>query len=250
MKASNILEQIYLQTYASILGTSKQKNTFGQYNMNGNYQEISNFLENYIIQVIKVENEITVDDKINFLKYIIINSFYLTNLNDFYEEECHLSLLNWLWKERKSIKDNTNVKLLELLYNILIIFEILPIKPQDLIGLKLFEKINKIKGYVSKTHPDISLRIQNLLNYWKKQYETTVGSIFLRKKHLRANEIETDAESEELVVVWKKRKLSPEKMKKVVSINLTLNNVLFFDREAAPIQIQYEKNKYDPLLFY
>ena len=121
--------------------------------------QTSESFERIIIDTLKKEDSLDLQSKILFTYYIIQHSNLLVNLSDFYEEECHLSLLNWIWRERAIIKNPyssfsmyhyiTLNCIIELLNNILIIFETLPIKANDILDLNLYEKLNKIKGDIS-----------------------------------------------------------------------------------------------------
>ena len=99
---------------------------------------------------------------------------------------------------------------LELLNNILIILETLHIKSNDILDLKLYEKLNKIKGYVHKLHslPLCNVVINNiniLLNQWKLTVELAF-EVQLHNKIKKANDdydgasqspsIKTDADSD------------------------------------------------------
>ena len=53
-----------------------------------------------------------------------------------------------------------------LLYNIINIFEIFQIKPNDLISLNFIEKLNKNKYTVKNFNIGLYSRIKNLINYW------------------------------------------------------------------------------------
>ena len=63
-----------------------------------------NELETFIIEVIKQEENLHIFQKITFTNSILLNKDKFSELKEFYEEECHLSLINWIWKERKILK--------------------------------------------------------------------------------------------------------------------------------------------------
>ena len=121
------------------------------------------------------------NSKNSIAELILNNRDILVNLDEFYEEDCQLSLLNWAWNihrkffaEKKIEKESErginpqmtttdtnalsflnkdflfknnclNNKAEILLFNILNIFEIFPIKPDDLKSLNFIEKLRGIK---------------------------------------------------------------------------------------------------------
>ena len=116
------------------------------------------------------------NSKYGIVELILNNRDILVNLDEFYEEECQLSLLNWAWNiHRKffgrknetnstgnNLETDTNANIFLnkeflfknkclnnkaeiLLFNILNIFEIFPIKPDDLKSLNFIEKLRDIK---------------------------------------------------------------------------------------------------------
>ena len=85
-----------------------------------------------------IEGKINLKEKINITSLILENKELLVQYEIFYEEDCQLSLLNWGYKCSKlcNLVENNILyrKNLEvLLYNIINIFEIFPIKPNELI---------------------------------------------------------------------------------------------------------------------
>ena len=137
-----------------------------------------------------IEEEIK--SKINIAEMILNNRDILMNLEDFYEEDCQFSLLNWACDIHKRIKRQRNSKIcltldyyekinkdffkyknslinnMEiLLYNILNIFEIFPIKPDDLKSLNFIEKLKDIKKEMKIHNRIIYKKIKNLIKFWK-----------------------------------------------------------------------------------
>ena len=135
--------------------------------------------------------------KLDIVELIMNNRDILINLEDFYEEDCQLSLLNWAWNihRRKKKKKNTepfanmntnsnancclnkdllfknnclNNKAEILLFNILNIFEIFPIKPDDLKSLNFIEKLRDIKKDMKSRNLLLYKKIKKLINFWKK----------------------------------------------------------------------------------
>ncbi len=120
------------------------------------------------------DNEVknNLEEKINITLLILENKELLLDYETFYEEDCQFSLLNWGYKYSKKINlvENNILyrKNLEvLLYNIINIFEIFPIKPNDLISLNFIEKLNKIKYTVKNFNKGLYSKIKNLINYWE-----------------------------------------------------------------------------------
>lgn len=218
--------------------------------------------EQLIINTIKQEDFMNLQAKVYFTYFIIQNQHLLVNLNDFYEEECHLSLLNWVWKEKSLLKNpcfstefySLNF-LLELLNNILNIYEILPIKSNDILDLKLFEKLKKIKGYIAKWNIYLPIfdKITSILSKWKNEVDTFT-EIKLNQKRKRHNEDDTEADSEDnnLVnfLVFNIEKKNKKKEKKNVKIELNKNKTVYFDKDLEPSSVGKEKATYDPLLLY
>ena len=159
------------------------------------------------------QNENEIETKMNFKEKIEITSLILNNneliidFEDFYEEDCQLSLLIWGYKCSKILNlVKTNIlyrKNLEiLLYNIINIFEIFPIKPNDLISLNFIEKLNKIKYIVKKFNIDLYSKVKNLLYYWKNliniyysNYNIKVSNINLLNKKREREDEEKDEDS-------------------------------------------------------
>ena len=131
-------------------------------------------------------NEHVLDESLLIPAEIAITFQILSNVSslivsdDFYIEECQLSLLNWAYR---SVRDVSNKEQLEILLdNILNIFEIFPINQQDLISLNFIEKLNKIKRSVKKWNTKLSIKIQHLVTYWQNMcdmYQSQVSQFNL-----------------------------------------------------------------------
>ena len=217
-----------------------------------------NELETFIIEVIKQEENLHIFQKITFTNSILLNKDKFSELKEFYEEECHLSLINWIWKERKTLKYpniyfNRLLGILYLLNNILNIFQILHINPNDIIELKLFDKLNNIKGLIKNwkiEHPILNL-ISNILNKWKSEIEE-LKEIKLNQKRNRSDD-DTEFESDINILnsnikVNNNSKNFNKKVKKNISIELSKNRIIYFDKDDIPFSISQIKNTYDPLL--
>ena len=143
------------------------------------------------------------NSKHSIVELILNNRDILVNLDEFYEEECQLSLLNWAWNIHRKFfgrKNETNSnstgnnlemdtntsannflnkeflfknkclnnKAEILLFNILNIFEIFPIKPDDLKSLNFIEKLRDIKKDMKSRNLLLYKKIKKLINFWKK----------------------------------------------------------------------------------
>ena len=219
-----------------------------------------NELETFIIQIIKKEDALNLFQKITFTYSILLNKDKFNDLKEFYEEECHLSLLNWVWKERKILKYpclnfNHLFNILALLNNILNIFQILPINSKDIIDLKLFDKLNIIRYLIKNwkiEHPILNL-ISNLLDKWKKNIEESKDIKLNVKRNRSEDETEADSDINLLnnnikVIIPKKVNNISNKIKKNICIDLSKNRIIYFDKNDIPSSISKIKNAYDPLL--
>ena len=139
------------------------------------------------------------NSKYGIVELILNNRDILVNLDEFYEEECQLSLLNWAWNihrkffgrknetnsTRNNLETDTNANIFLnkeflfknkclnnkaeiLLFNILNIFEIFPIKPDDLKSLNFIEKLRDIKKDMKSRNLLLYKKIKKLINFWKK----------------------------------------------------------------------------------
>ena len=152
--------------------------------------------------------------KIIFEEKIYITSLFLSNIEllvgfeNFYEEDCQFSLLIWGYKSCKKYNSVKNKSLYRknlevLLYNIIKIFEIFPIKTNDLISLNFIEKLNKIKYTVKNFNLGLYSKIKNLIFYWKNlisyynshiNIEVSNNINLLNKKRIKEKEKEEDDE--------------------------------------------------------
>ena len=219
-------------------------------------------LEQLIINTIKQEDSMSLLSKLQFTYFISQHANLLSQLSEFYEEECHLSLLNWVWKEKKLLKNpysslsdmNSLCGVLELLYNILFIFENLPIKSNDILDLRLFEKLNKIKVYINRWNVFLPVlgTISAVLDKWKKEVDDDTEEK-LGQKRKRNNEEETEAESDDNtqvvnLLVYNIEQTKNKKEKKHVKIDLIKNKTVYFDKEKEPLAVGIVKKEYDPLM--
>ena len=216
-------------------------------------------LENFIIETIKNESNLNIYQKISFTNSILLNNDKLTQLKDFYEEECHLSLLNWIWNERIFLKyPNYNINnlfgLLALLINILNIFKIIHINSNDILELKLYEKLIKIKEFIKKWSNDHNIinLITLILNKWKAIVEEDCEKKLnkKRKRYEEESKVKSDISliSNKYNINIQKNVNNKNKIKKNIKIDVSKNRVLYFDKENAPFEVSILKSHYDPIL--
>lgn len=139
----------------------------------------------YILNCFKWDTFMNIDQKVYLTAFIYSHKDLLAHSEDFYEEECHLALVNWAYSFRDALRNDEPVdeKIYHLIYNILIIFEILPIKVTDLFELKIFEKLNKIRKFIKQENSlskTIFEQLERLLNYWT--LFCTDNSISMKKR--------------------------------------------------------------------
>ena len=238
--------------------------------------------ESFVIETINHDASLSLPSKLTFTHFLISNGIFLSKLSlDFYEEECHLSLLNWIWNIRNIFKatilnkpsnDLSNTSfyyenkvvciILELLNNILIIFELLDIKSKDILDLKLYEKLNKIKGYVLKLPPfPVCSCVINNLHFVLEKWNKMCNGMECNKKkkgtdedderksvmNMTTNDAELD-DAETAVSSFEEDSTNVKKNKKV-SFNLLRNKEVEFGKEDEPFKVGCKKNEYDPLIF-
>lgn len=251
--------------------------------------EITQKKENFnslILNGIKNDKEMSLGEKINFSEFILENKDKFLNdrklVQDFMEEEGHVCLLNWVWKKNNSFKiklskDNLNLYsiieiniILVLLKNILNIFDFLPIKSKDILELKFYEKLLKLKNLI-KLYSNFNLLnlIDKILQKWKAAvdtfYDQTIISCFLLN-HLNIkrqrpkeeddkedkDETEADSEAGQSFVKFEnsnldnKININKTKTKKhlKVSFDFSLNSIKYFNQEDAPINISQTPSLY------
>ena len=197
----------------------------------------------------KVAEEI--ESKLSIVELIKNNRDILMNLEEFYEEDCQLSLLNWAWDIHRRFFGNKNFEpLFEmnsatnahfalnkdllfknnclnnkaeiLLFNILNIFEIFPIKPDDLKSLNFIEKLKEIKKDMKSKNLILYKKIKKLIKFWKKM----IKFFDPRKTPDQIPDKETEIKSHNPfnLTLNQKRKLENcSTSKKEKNINLLLN---------------------------
>ena len=268
--------------------------------------DIGQVKENFFIEVIskfKNEESLTLKDKLEFsyLLSLAISSFNEEMIKEFNEEECHLSLLNWVWRYRKKIKEFRNIiqnknslnlitnfiyffsnkynKLLieinfimELLINILNILYFLPITSSELLNLKLYEKLSKIKEYIKPfVQKDIVNLTDIILLRWKELIDleseqkiiakfklNKLGIKRIREEKIAEQTTETDSTDNDTIInietninnniiINNNKKINLNKKfknKKIkVSFDLSRNSVIKYNKDDMPFQITLEKQK-------
>ena len=268
--------------------------------------DIGQVKENFFIEAIskfKNEESLTLKDKLEFsyLLSLAISSFNEEMIKEFNEEECHLSLLNWVWRYRKKIKEFRNIiqnknslklipnfiyffsnkynKLLieinfiiQLLINILNILYFLPITSSELLNLKLYEKLSKIKEYIKPfVQKDIVNLTDIILLRWKELIDleseqkiiakfklNKLGIKRIREEKIAEQTTETDSTDNDTIInietninnniiINNNKKINLNKKfknKKIkVSFDLSRNSVIKYNKDDMPFQITLEKQK-------
>ena len=254
----------------------------------------------YILSTIKNDDDLTLREKIAFSIYLVmnINSFNDDIIREFNEEECHLSLVNWIWRYNKKFKEfklqnqlnlnffenfdnilSQNNKLLieiniimELLINILNFFVFLPINSSDILHLKLYEKLIKIKGYIKSYANEYILNLINLvLDKWKSIVDAENEQKILTRYKLsqlgvkrprtiddKDDKEDTEADSVDYneenkvnninnnSIIYSNSNLNKKTKNKnniKVSFDLQQNQVIYFRKDDIPFQISLDKQK-------
>ena len=252
-----------------------------------------------LLSIFKNEENLTLKDKLDFsyLISIAISSFTDEMIKEFNEEECHLSLLNWVWRYKKKFKEfrienefKNSLKLfpnfdnffsnkynkllieinfiLQLLINILNIFKFLPITSSELLSLKFYEKILKIKEYIkSFAQEEILNSIEFVRLKWKTQIDSENEQKIItkfkldklgikRKREEKNEEQDTEADSanddsgsniiNNINNIYNEnininKKIKNKKIK--VSFDFSRNSVIEFQKDDMPFQITLDKQK-------
>jgi hypothetical protein len=223
------------------------------------------------------------------------NSFNEEIIREFNEEECHLSLVNWIWRYNKKFKEfklQNQLKLnffenfdnilsqynkllieiniiMELLINILNFLVFLPINTSDILHLKLYEKLLKIKGYIKSYANEYLLNLINfVLEKWKAEVEaeneakiitryklnqlgikrprtqddkddkedTEADSVDDNENNIKINNITDNKINSNLNKKTKKNNIK-------VSFDLQNNSVIYFKKDDTPFQISLDKQQ-------
>ena len=260
-------------------------------------QENPDFMK-IILSTLKNEEDLTLKDKLDFSFILSISkgNFTEETIKEFCEEECHLALLNWVWKYSKKLKkfkleselrekyllnrennfeeffQKYNILLIEinfildLLINILNLFSFLPITSSDLLNLKLYQKLQKIKSYIkSFSNINILKTLDFVLNKWRIQIDSENEQKILAKFMLnklgikrkrnwevdiedRETEINSVEDEENLnsnninnISINNKKKFNIKNKKNKVSFDLNKNSVIYYQKTDMPFQITIDK---------
>jgi len=258
-------------------------------------QEKSDFME-IILSTLKKEEDLTLKEKLDFSFLLSISrgNFTEETIKEFCEEECHLTLLNWVWKYAKKLKKfklETEIKekcinitnifddffpkynkllieinfILDLLINILNLFSFLPINSYDILNLKLYQKLYKIKLYIkSFSNVNILTSIDYVLNKWKNQIDkeneqkimakymlNNLGTKRKRNSDIEIEDRETEIDSIEEdninnninnnIDINNKKIFNLKNKKNKVSFDLNKNSVIYYHKNDIPFQITLDK---------
>ena len=264
-------KKIAIENSPSILNMSKdelniiENNILSLYNINYykpfNYSDNSELIEKYIINLIRYEKIFNIQIKVLISNLILMNNNLFINFNDFFEEECHLSLLNWVFNEKIFLKNknlnNNNINnkfnlFLQFLNNVLYIFLSLPINSNDILNLKMFQRLKNIKYYISLWN-NINIKnyyinlINQILNIWKEKVEINFNSFlnikrnrdFNKDKFYLKDDTEADSYDNDSIIYEKELKIKNKKKGKTLKFDLSKNKKIIFNKEDEPIKISY-----------
>ena len=130
----------------------------------------------------------SIEEKINLCAEIYENRKEIISDDLFFLEECHQTILNWVWKQKKNflIENIDFNQLIDLLFNVIIIFEFLPINIETLINCNFIKKLKVFEKLIKDYNYALSIRINDLVNYFEiqvKNYEK--NNKMLNKKRKR-----------------------------------------------------------------
>lgn len=156
-------------------------------------------MEKYIREQIRIKVSFEIEDKINFSASLIKDMHLVLDISEFDREECQLTLIEWIWKERHLlIEDNYQSELLrDLLFNIIIIFELLPLSIKDITSHGFIQKLRVIRSIIKKHNSSIACRIAGLTAYWAQMVKVVTTETMLRMKRERERLDESDFTCEE-----------------------------------------------------
>ncbi len=142
----------------------------------------------YLVEKINHLDTSSIEEKINLCADIYENRDEIISDDLFFSEECHQTILNWIWKQKKkfSIENIDFNQLIDLLFNVIIIFEFLPIHIETLINCNFIRKFKVFEKLIKDYNSALSIRINDLVNYFEiqvKNYEK--NNKLLKKKRKR-----------------------------------------------------------------
>ena len=216
----------------------------------------------YILEIIKIEDSLSLNEKYICSIMIAMNKYLLTKeiIENILEEEFHLTLLRWLIKEKTAIEESNSENpyksniYIGLLINIINLYDIFPIKAKDLCEYHFYNelfKLNKlIKLKVNNSFPFLQT-LKILLKKWKKQIDCfnlskTIQNICLLGKKTKLtkkdkknkkdenDKKDTDADSEE------------NRREKKVYFEES-NKIFFYQKDKSPSNFLNQNKSYDPL---
>lgn len=138
----------------------------------------------YIMTSFKYDNFLNLDGKLILTSMLIMYMPVWIEKEDFYEEECHLSMMDWIYKLRSELEKDLDERVFHLLYNIIIIFGNIPIKVDDLLDFKIYQKFNKIRKLIQNKKLIYYEPLDRLLNHWNFFVNNNFNStdFFLKRK--------------------------------------------------------------------
>ena len=215
-------------------------------------------------------------DKLDVVELILNNRDILIHLEEFYEEDCQITLLNWAlsihkkYLEKDITMKNKDLQTLNndllyknnclnnkeeiLLFNILNIFEIFPIKPDDLKSLNFIEKLRDIKKDMKSYNLLLYKKIKKLIKFWKKmiKFFDTQTSIFTFNKFNFEPKLEQKRQKENCDTVKKdkNKKSKYTECKEDISLDETdscenknkKKNVTWKNSESLVEKIEFDPN--------
>ncbi len=259
-------------------------------------KEPKNDMKTLILETFKNDDELSLGQKIAFTYFLNMNknSFNDELIREFIGEECHLSLLNWVWRYNKKFKQfqlqhqlkinlieyfenflpqynklliEINI-IMELLINILNFFVFLPINSSDILHLKLYEKLIKIKENIKCYANEYILNLINfVLNKWKTEVDIENEAKIITRyklnqlgiKHPRSQDDKEDKEETEAdsvdysednikinvnnkSIIYSNSNLNKKTKKNIkVSFDLQQNSIIYFKKDDIPFQISLDK---------
>ena len=130
----------------------------------------------------------SIEEKINLCAEIYENRKEIISDDLFFLEECHQTILNWVWKQKKNflIENIDFNQLIDLLFNVIIIFEFLPINIETLINCNFIKKLKVFEKLIKDYNYALSIRINSLVNYFESQVKKSQkNNKMLNKKRKR-----------------------------------------------------------------
>lgn len=204
-------------------------------------------LLNFLIEKINRQEFFpSLEEEINLSAYIIKHKEEIYSNELFYLEECHQSILNWIWYKRKNLTPQ-NIdfnQLIDLLFNVIIIFEYFPMSLEILNNCHLIKKLKDIKNCIQDFNITLSFRIENLIHYYEEEAKIRENKSLLQKK--RKREIEFDLSDNEtnsstindndfVKLELSYHSLNPKKKKVSWKDPLVENQIIYIDQEPKKI---------------